>query len=95
MQSTLTLHHVFLGSLFLENLGSAYRFSEGVDQGFFSVFSIFFPAATGILAGANISGDLEDPQAAIPKGTWEDIFRDPPGLPIEVSLCQELCWPFL
>ncbi|KAK2161001.1 hypothetical protein NP493_1612g00020 [Ridgeia piscesae] len=42
-------------------------FSEGED--FFSVFSIFFPAATGILAGANISGDLADAQSAIPKGT--------------------------
>ncbi|KAI1904067.1 hypothetical protein AGOR_G00001860 [Albula goreensis] len=36
---------------------------------FFTVFGIFFPAATGILAGANISGDLKDAQAAIPKGT--------------------------
>nr|BAK74831.1 Na-K-Cl cotransporter [Paralichthys olivaceus] len=43
------------------------NFSE--NESFFTVFSIFFPAATGILAGANISGDLRDPQAAIPKGT--------------------------
>ncbi|KAK2870718.1 hypothetical protein Q8A67_023245 [Cirrhinus molitorella] len=47
-----------------DNFGPDFR-----GQTFFSVFSIFFPAATGILAGANISGDLADPQSAIPKGT--------------------------
>ncbi|XP_046870972.1 solute carrier family 12 member 2 [Hypomesus transpacificus] len=52
------------GSIMLENLGPDFR-----GETFFSVFSIFFPAATGILAGANISGDLSDPQLAIPKGT--------------------------
>ncbi|CAI2352393.1 unnamed protein product [Caenorhabditis sp. 36 PRJEB53466] len=39
------------------------------ENTFFSVFSIYFPAATGIMAGANISGDLADPQRAIPLGT--------------------------
>uniref|UniRef100_A0A8C9YV32 Solute carrier family 12 member 3 n=1 Tax=Sander lucioperca TaxID=283035 RepID=A0A8C9YV32_SANLU len=52
-------------AIFLENLGPDFR----EEETFFSMFAIFFPAATGILAGANISGDLTDPQSAIPKGT--------------------------
>lgn len=67
----------FLGydaSLIQENFNSDYRVSEGMQQNFFSVFSVFFPAATGILAGANISGDLKDPEGAIPKGTLLSIL---------------------
>ncbi|XP_062888086.1 solute carrier family 12 member 2-like [Mobula hypostoma] len=55
----------YRAEIFLENLRPSFQ----AEENFFSIFSIFFPAATGILAGVNISGDLQDPQAAIPKGT--------------------------
>ncbi|XP_021025514.1 solute carrier family 12 member 3 isoform X3 [Mus caroli] len=59
------------GDIFVQNLVPDWR---GIDGSFFGMFSIFFPSATGILAGANISGDLKDPAVAIPKGTLMAIF---------------------
>uniref|UniRef100_A0A674IJW4 Solute carrier family 12 member 3 n=1 Tax=Terrapene triunguis TaxID=2587831 RepID=A0A674IJW4_9SAUR len=61
----------YRGDIFLENIGPEWR---GESGNFFGMFSIFFPSATGILAGANISGDLKDPAVAIPKGTLLAIF---------------------
>ncbi len=39
-----------------------------------TMFALFFPAATGVMAGANMSGDLANPGRAIPRGTFSSIF---------------------
>ncbi|XP_048473108.1 solute carrier family 12 member 1 isoform X6 [Rhincodon typus] len=77
----------YQAQVFVENFGPSFRDGES----FFSVFAIFFPAATGILAGANISGDLKDPQAAIPKGTMLAIFVTALTY-IAVAICIEVNW---
>ncbi|MFT4645299.1 MAG: solute carrier family 12 sodium/potassium/chloride transporter 2 [Planctomycetota bacterium] len=38
-------------------------------ENFFFIFTIIFPAFTGIAAGLGLSGDLENPKRAIPMGT--------------------------
>lgn len=44
------------------------------NQTFWTVFASFFPACCVIMSGANISGDLKDPQKSIPIGTLGAIW---------------------
>ena len=59
---------------FSKNLWDDYHkgSEEGIES-FFTLFGVFFPAVTGIVAGANLSGDLKDPATAIPKAC---IYRN-------------------
>ncbi|XP_012270341.1 solute carrier family 12 member 8 [Orussus abietinus] len=54
----------FLGNL-KNNTFPAYE----AGYGWFTVFGVFFPTVTGVLAGINMSGDLRHPSTDIPNGT--------------------------
>uniref|UniRef100_A0A8C7XPH7 Solute carrier family 12 member 8 n=1 Tax=Oryzias sinensis TaxID=183150 RepID=A0A8C7XPH7_9TELE len=43
-------------------------------ENFFTVFGVFFPAATGVMSGFNMSSDLQRPEHSIPVGTLAAVF---------------------
>lgn len=51
------------------NPNGVVRFGVTASSNFWNVFAIFFPAVTGILTGATMSGELENPRQSIIYGT--------------------------
>ena len=69
----ISLGMFFLGESNAPNGNNFYR-TIRVHDDFFKVFTIIFPAFTGIAAGLGLSGDLKDPKKAIPRGTlWATV----------------------
>jgi amino acid transporter len=69
---------------FRANLGPAYT---KPTIGFWTVFAVYFPAVTGILAGVNMSGDLKDPARSLVRGTMAAIGVGLIVYLLEIVLC--------
>ena len=67
-EGTGEIREIFSGSFNLGGTGKLTLFS------FFVMFTMFFPAVTGISSGVGMSGDLATPQKSIVKGTFSAIL---------------------
>ncbi|KAE9547623.1 hypothetical protein FO519_009164 [Halicephalobus sp. NKZ332] len=66
----------FSFSSFSENLFTnyTYDYTTGKPTDFAFMFAIIFSGVTGLMAGANVSGELARPHISIPRGTLQAVF---------------------
>ncbi|MCI5058961.1 MAG: amino acid permease, partial [Flavobacteriales bacterium] len=76
----------FLGSTYSAPSNSFSQHIRNPDS-FFKVFTIIFPAFTGIAAGLGLSGDLKNPKSSIPKGTLWAVIT---GIVVYVAVAFKL-----
>jgi amino acid transporter len=49
------------------------NWSASGDLTFWAIFALFFPAVTGFTQGVSMSGELRDPAASLPRGTFTAV----------------------
>ncbi|MCB0304913.1 MAG: Na-K-Cl cotransporter [Calditrichaeota bacterium] len=65
----LALTSIYLGLHSVEQLQEPQILGKFEQADYWTLFAIFFPAATGIMVGASMSGSLKNPRSSIPLGT--------------------------
>jgi hypothetical protein len=91
-----------------EHLQNPQLWGDFEGGNFWMLFAIFFPAGTGIMVGASMSGKLEDARNSIPKGTlaavgtslavylffalWYSLLATPEALRENTLIVTELAW---
>lgn len=63
-----SLLSIFLGGSFSPDTQITEEITVILSSDYWSLFALFFPATTGLMAGIALSGELEDPKRQIPKG---------------------------